>query len=297
MPAVKASPTARRLAESLGVDIATVTGSGPNGRVIKEDVEAAAGGAPAVVSQPALAEAAAVATPAAGASTGAGGVQRLTGVQRVVARRMSESRSTVPEFELHVVVDMERAVALREALKLTTREGRPVPSINDMVVRASALALRNHPRANGSWDDGSFRLHERVDVGVAVAAQDALLVPVIRGVDGKALSTIAAETREIARRGREGGLTPDELEGSTFTVSNLGMFGVRSFSAVINVPEAAILAVGALERRPFVDGDAIVARHQMDLVLCCDHRILYGADAAAFLAELRGNLEVPERLL
>jgi pyruvate dehydrogenase E2 component (dihydrolipoamide acetyltransferase) len=166
-----------------------------------------------------------------------------------------------------------------------------------MVVRASALALRRHPRANGSYRDDAFVLHERVGVGVAVAAQDALLVPVVHDADAKSLGAIARETRALAARGRDGRLTPPELDGGTFTVSNLGMFGVRSFTAVINVPQAAILAVGALERRPVVDGDAVVPRHVMDLTLCCDHRIVYGADAAAFLAELRANLEAPERLL
>jgi pyruvate dehydrogenase E2 component (dihydrolipoamide acetyltransferase) len=276
--AIKASPTARRLAEALGVDLASLTGTGPGGRIVKEDVEAAADGAAAPES----------ATPT---------LQQLTSVQKVVARRMVESRTTVPAFELRVVVDMERAVAMRTALKAAARDGVPVPSFNDMVVRASALALRDHPRANGSYSDGTFVLHERVNVGVAVAAQDALLVPVVADADGKSLGAIARATRDLALRGRDGGLTPPELDGGTFTVSNLGMFGVRSFTAVINVPQAAILAVGALERRAVVDGDAVVPRHVMDLTLCCDHRILYGADAAAFLADLRANLEVPERLL
>jgi pyruvate dehydrogenase E2 component (dihydrolipoamide acetyltransferase) len=224
-------------------------------------------------------------------------VQKLTSTQKVVARRMAESRATVPEFELRVTVDMERAVALRTALKAAARRDEAVPSFNDMVVRASALALRNHPRANASYTDAGFVLHDRVSVGVAVSAQDALLVPVITDADVASLSAIGRRTRELALRGREGRLAPAELEGGTFTVSNLGMFGVRSFSAVVNVPQAAILAVGALERRPVVDGDAVVPRHVMDLALCCDHRILYGADAAGFLAELRGNLEVPERLI
>ncbi|HEU4655981.1 MAG TPA: dihydrolipoamide acetyltransferase family protein [Capillimicrobium sp.] len=302
----KASPTARRLAEELGVDLATVTGSGPGGRIRREDVEAAANGASPAAAAPAApattppATAPAEAPPAAGAVAEAPStttVQALTSVQKVVARRMVESRTTVPEFELLVSVDMERAVALRAALKAAAADGQAVPSFNDMVVRASALALREHPRANGSFADGGFRLHERVNVGVAVAAQDALLVPVVADADRKSLGAIARETRALAGRGRDGKLTPAELDGGTFTVSNLGMFGVRSFTAVINVPQAAILAVGALERRPVVHGDEVVPRHVMDLTLCCDHRILYGADAAAFLADLRANLETPERLL
>lgn len=280
----KASPTARRVAEELGVDLTTVTGTGPGGRVRTEDVEAAAHGsatAPTAAHSPA-------ATPT---------VQPLTSGEKVVARRMGESRSTVPEFELHVAVDMEAAVALRAALKGAAPEGEPVPSFNDMCVRASALALRRHPRANASFRDDGFLLHDRVNVGVAVASRDGLVVPVVPDADEKALGTIAREIRELARRGRDGRLTPADLDGGTFTVSNLGMYGVRSFTAVINVPQAAILAVGALERRPVVEGDAVVPRHVMDVTLCCDHRVLYGAPAAAFLAELRSNLEVPERLL
>jgi pyruvate dehydrogenase E2 component (dihydrolipoamide acetyltransferase) len=279
---IKVSPTARRMAEALGVDLAAVSGSGPGGRVVKEDVEAAAGaGAPAV----------------APAAAPAPALRGLTSTQRVIARRMTESRATVPEFELRVTVDMERAAALRAGLKAAAAADEPVPSFNDMVVRASALALRDHPGVNASYSDDGFVLHDRVNVGVAVAARGALLVPVIEDADVATVSAISRRTRELAARAREGALAPDELEGGTFTVSNLGMFGVRSFSAVINLPQAAILAVGALERRPVVAGDAVVPRHVMDLALCCDHRILYGADAAAFLADLRRNLEVPERLL
>jgi pyruvate dehydrogenase E2 component (dihydrolipoamide acetyltransferase) len=279
------------MADALGVDLAALTGTGPGGRIVKEDVEAAAGGA-------------APATPPARAAAGADGEAvvaprslPLSPVQRVVARRMVESRTTVPDFEVRMVADMERAVALRAALKAAARDGDAVPSINDMVVRASALALARHPRANGSYADGAFALHDAVNVGVAVAAQDALLVPVVADADAKSLGAIARETRALAAAARDGRLTPAQLDGGTFTVSNLGMFGVRSFSAVVNLPQAAILAVGALERRPVADGDAIVARHVMDLTLCSDHRILYGADAAAFLGELRENLQRPERLL
>ena len=311
--AVKASPTARRMAQELGVDLATVTGSGPGGRIVKEDVEAAAGGA-APASETGRSATASGSTPApaaqarptppapaAGASSvpadTAVTVHPLSSTQKVVARRMAQSRSTVPEFELTMEVDMERAVALRAALKGAARDSDVVPSFNDMVVRAAALALRRHPRANGTFADAGLQLHDRINVGVAVAAQDALLVPVVADADIASLGAIARRTRELAARARDGRLTPAEIDGGTFTVSNLGMFGVRSFSAVINVPQAAILAVGALERRPVADGDAIVVRHRMDLTLCGDHRILYGADAAAFLADLRANLEQPERLV
>jgi pyruvate dehydrogenase E2 component (dihydrolipoamide acetyltransferase) len=277
------------MAEALGIDLESLTGSGPGGRVVKEDVEAASNGAGPAPSASAAAPGSAPSAPSA--------PRPLSSTQKVIARRMSESRSTVPEFELQATIDMERAVALRAGLKAAARPDEPVASFNDMVVRAAGLALRAHPAVNASYTEEGFVVHERVNVGVAVAGPGTLLVPVIEDADTATVSAIARRTRELALRAREGALAADELEGGTFTVSNLGMFGVRSFSAVINLPQAAILAVGALERRPVVAGDVVVPRHVMDVTLCCDHRILYGADAAAFLAELRRNLEVPERLL
>ena len=204
---------------------------------------------------------------------------------------MAESKATIPDFTLNIEVDMEGAVALRAELKAL--ELPVTPTYNDMVVKASAIALREFPRANGSYRDGRFELHSRVNVGVAVAAQDALVVPTVFDADAKSLTTIATETRALAGRVREGVVTPPELSGGTFTVSNLGMFGVTSFTAVINPPQAAILSVGALAQRAVVRDGAIVARHTMDLTLACDHRILYGADAAQFLARVRDLLQRP----
>jgi pyruvate dehydrogenase E2 component (dihydrolipoamide acetyltransferase) len=166
-----------------------------------------------------------------------------------------------------------------------------------MVVKASALALREHPRVNGSYRDGRFELHGRVNVGIAVAADEALLVPTVFDADVKSLGAIAAETRALAEQCRAGSITPPQLGGGTFTVSNLGMFGVTAFTAIVNQPQAAILAVGALRRRPVVRDDAIVARHTLHLRLSCDHRILYGADAARFLARVCAHLESPFGLL
>jgi pyruvate dehydrogenase E2 component (dihydrolipoamide acetyltransferase) len=189
---------------------------------------------------------------------------------------------------------MEGAVALRKQLKdaAETLHGT-VPSYNDMVVKASALALREFPRANGSYKDGQFELHSRVNVGVAVAAQDALVVPTVFDADKKSLGEIARDTRALAERVRSNAVTPPELSGGTFTVSNLGMFGVTEFSAVINPPQAAILAVGKMEPRAVVRDGEIVARNVMTITLVCDHRILYGADAAEFLARIRALLEQP----
>jgi pyruvate dehydrogenase E2 component (dihydrolipoamide acetyltransferase) len=205
---------------------------------------------------------------------------------------MAESRATVPDFELRAEVDMSGCVELREQLRPLA--GDALPSYNDMIVKAAALALREFPRVNGAYRDDAFELFPRVNVGVAVAAEDALLVPTVFDADAKSLGAIARTTRELAARARDGAITPPELAGGTFTVSNLGMFGIDSFSAVVNPPQAAILAVGSLRKRALVGrDDEIVARPTVQLTLACDHRILYGADGARFLARVRELLEQP----
>jgi pyruvate dehydrogenase E2 component (dihydrolipoamide acetyltransferase) len=206
---------------------------------------------------------------------------------------MAESKATVPDFALDMDIDMAAAVAMRAQLKDVAEV---VPSFNDMVVKACALALREYPRANGSYKDGRYELHARVNVGVAVAAQDALIVPTVFDADRKSLGEIARATRELAGKVREGTIAPPDLSGGTFTVSNLGMYGITSFTAVINPPQAAILAVGAIEQRPVVLDGEIVPRHRMAVTLACDHRILYGADAAEFLARIRDLLQAPASL-
>jgi pyruvate dehydrogenase E2 component (dihydrolipoamide acetyltransferase) len=206
---------------------------------------------------------------------------------------MAESKATVPEFTLRVDVDMADVVSLRRQLKGAADPDRPVPSLNDFVVKACALALRDHPRANGAYRDGEFHLHSRVNVGIAVAAIDSLLVPTIFDADGKSVGQIAAEARMLAEKARAGSITPPEVAGGTFTVSNLGSFGVAAFTAVINAPQAAILAVGEVADRAVVRGGQLVARPMMSATLSCDHRILYGADAAAFLRRVRELLEAP----
>jgi pyruvate dehydrogenase E2 component (dihydrolipoamide acetyltransferase) len=208
---------------------------------------------------------------------------------------MAESRATVPDFELRAEVDMSAAVALREQLREVSD---PVPSYNDFLVKAAALALREFPRVNGAFREGEFERYSRVNVGIAVAGEDALVVPTIFDADRRSLREIAGSSRELAAKVRDGSITPAELAGSTFSVSNLGMFGVDSFSAVVNPPQAAILAVGALKPRPIVDDTgAIVARPTVQLTLACDHRILYGADGARFLVRVRELLESPVSLL
>jgi pyruvate dehydrogenase E2 component (dihydrolipoyllysine-residue acetyltransferase) len=299
---VKASPLARRVARERGVDLHTLSGSGPGGRIVKADVQAAdatrgaRAGAEADVGGHADAGAAASAAPpptredvttAKGETT----TVALTRMQQTIARRMAESKATIPDFTLLSDVDMEECVRLRSELKRISKD--EAPTYNDMVVKACALALREHPRANGSYRDGALALHSRVNIGVAVAAQDALVVPTVFDADVKALGEIARETRSLAARVRDATITPPELGGGTFTVSNLGMYGISSFTAIINPPQAAILSVGSVQRRVVVRDDEIVARHTMKLTLVCDHRVLYGADAAELLARVRELLQAP----
>jgi len=273
---VKASPLARRIAAELGVDLATLAGSGPHGRVIRSDVERSGARAP-------------------GSAKGTTTRTRPTRLQETVARRMAESRSTVPDFELRCEVDMTRAVALRSELREIVD---PPPSYNDFIVRAVALALRGFPRVNGAYRDSGFEQYSRVNVGIAVSTDDGLLVPTIFDADQRSLAQIAATSRELAAKVRDGSISPTELSGSTFSVSNLGMYGLDSFTAVINPPQAAILAVGSLKPRAVVDdAGAVVARPTVHLTLACDHRILHGADGARFLTRVRDLLQKPVALM
>lgn len=234
-------------------------------------------------------------------------IVELTRTQQTIARRMAESKATIPDFALQMEIDMEACVALRTELKRLSPE--QAPTYNDMIVKACALALHEHPRANGGYRDGKLQLHSRVNVGVAVAVAtdpaspagaaatgDALVVPTLFDADLKSLGEIARETRALAERVRAGTITPPELGGGTFTVSNLGMYGVRSFTAIVNPPQAAILSVGALAPRAVVLAGEVLARNTLTVTLACDHRILYGADAARFLARIRELLEEPAAL-
>jgi pyruvate dehydrogenase E2 component (dihydrolipoamide acetyltransferase) len=291
---VKASPVARRLAKEQGIDLASIEGSGPNGRIVKKDVKKAGAAEEAAPAEAAAAPAPVASAPAsAETAKGEVTVQELSKLQQVVARRMSESKATAPHFYLQAEIDMSQAVSARSRIKAIAAEGEVVPSFNDMVVKACALALKEFPRANGSYKDGRFELYSRVNVGVAVAAQDALVVPTVFDADRKGLRQIATESRALAQRVREGQITPPELSGGTFTVSNLGMFGTQNFSAVINSPQAGILAVGAIEQRPAVREGEIVPAELMSVTLACDHRILYGAEGAQFLARVKALLQEP----
>jgi pyruvate dehydrogenase E2 component (dihydrolipoamide acetyltransferase) len=302
---IKASPVARRMARELGLELGQVHGTGPGGRIVKADVEAAAKGDGARAAAPAEAPPAPepereereapppVVTGDAQTGKGEASTHELTRLQQTVARRMAESKATAPDFVLNVDVEMDEAVELRKRMKAAAPEGQPVPSFNDFVVKAAALALRDFPRANGAYRDGKFELYSRVNVGVAVAGQDALVVPTVFDADSKSLGQIAADSRALAERVRAGAITPPELSSGTFTVSNLGMYGIQSFSAVINPPQAAILAVGAMAPTPVVRDGEVTVRQILRLTLSCDHRILYGADAAEFLGRIRQRLENP----
>jgi pyruvate dehydrogenase E2 component (dihydrolipoamide acetyltransferase) len=272
--AADVSPVARRLAARLGIDLSAVAGSGPGGRIVKADVERASAGQPASTVQ-------------------------LSRLQQTVARRMSEAHATIPDFALSAETGMDAVLALIAELAATGGGGGGARrhSINDLVVKATALALRADPRANGSYQDGVVTLHDHVNIGIAVAAGDALLVPTIFDADRLSLSEISTRSRRLAERARAGTLTPAELSGATFTISNLGMYGVGAFTAVINPPQAAILAVGAVREEPVVRDGAVVPGHRMTLTLSCDHRILYGADGARLLARIREHLEAPLSLV
>jgi len=285
---IVASPVARRIARAAKIDLQTVAGSGRTGRILKADVLALVTDAPPT--QPALGL-----TPdelprprAADAKQ----TEELTRLQSTIARRMAEAKATAPHFYLETEVDMTAAVQARKELA-EHGDGGVVPSINDLIVKAAALALREFPHANGSYREGRFELHGQINVGIAVAAPGALVVPTVFDADRRGLNEIAHESRRLASAVRDGTITPAELARATFTVSNLGMYGIVSFAAIINPPQAAILAVGAVTQQPVVRFGEFATAQLMRLTLSCDHRILYGAEAAAFLARIRWLLERP----
>jgi pyruvate dehydrogenase E2 component (dihydrolipoamide acetyltransferase) len=262
-----ATPVARRTAVELGLSLHGIAGTGPGGRITREDVQRAA------------VEPLASARQTASAAKGEVRVLELTATQATIARRMAESARTIPVFTVSADVDMSLIAGLRRGAR---EESDDVPSVNDFVVKAAALTLREFPRFNASFVDGKVECYSRVNVGVAVATDDALLVPVVFDADRKTVTKIAAETRRLAEGARNRALRPEDLHEGTFTVSNLGMFGVRSFTAIIDPPQVAILAVGSVRR-----DDA------MTVTLSCDHRVVYGADGARFLSRLRELLERP----
>lgn len=289
------SPLARRLARDHGIDLATLSGSGPGGRIVRADIEAAvrsAGPAPA----PAAAQAPAAPAPSAPAVQARADDPDVEAVplnrfRKVAARRLTESKREAPHFYLNREVDAEALLAFRATLNEALAPAKV--SVNDLVVKAVATALREHPAVNVSYTEENLLFHKRVHVGVAVAVEDGLVVPVVRDADRMSVSQIGRETRELAAKARDGKLSAREMSGGTFSVSNLGMFGVDSFSAVINPPEAAILAVGAVRDEPVVRDGQVVPGKRMTVTLSVDHRATDGATAAKFLARLAELLQNP----
>jgi pyruvate dehydrogenase E2 component (dihydrolipoamide acetyltransferase) len=291
---VKASPLAKRIAKDKGIDLAQVAGSADGGRIIKKDIEnfkpAAASAKPAE---------SAVAGKAAPSIPQYVGEEKYTEkpvsqMRKVIAKRLAESLFTAPHFYLNISIDMDNAISARTAINAVA----PVKvSFNDIIIKAVAVALKQHPAVNSSWLGDKIRFNEHTNIGVAMAVEDGLLVPVVRFADGKSLSHISAEVKEYGQKAKAKKLQPSDWEGSTFTVSNLGMFGIDEFTSIINSPDGAILSVGAIQQIPVVKNGAVVPGNVMKLSLGCDHRVVDGATGAAFLQTLKGLLEEPIRLL
>ncbi len=301
---VKASPLAKRLAAEAGIDIAALGGSGPGGRIIKADVEAAKSGAAPVARAPAAATAAAgmgeVLPPPDGVPYEEA---RLSGMRKIIAKRLTHAKQTVPHFYLTVDAEIDRLLELRKRLNAkladegNAKDKTTKISVNDFIIRAVAVALMKVPDANVQFGGDVMYRFSRADISVAVATPGGLITPVIRGAETKGLAEISAEVKDLAARAQEGKLAPEEYQGGTFSISNLGMFGVKEFSAVINPPQGAILAVGAGEPRAIVRHGAIQSATVMSMTLSCDHRAIDGAVGAKFLGVLKGYLEEPGSML
>lgn len=294
---IKASPLARKIAKEKGIDLSKVKGTAANGRIVKKDVEAykpakeeAAPAAKAETASPA-------ARPAAAIVAGKESFEevKVSQMRKTIARRLSESKFGAPHFYLTITVNMDKAIEARTRLN----ELSPVKiSFNDLILKAAASALRQHPNVNSSWLEDKIRYNHHINIGVAVAVEDGLLVPVVRFADAKSLSQIAAEVKDFAGKAKDKKLQPSDWEGSTFTISNLGMFGIEEFTAIINPPDACILAVGGIRQVPVVSADgSIVPGNEMKMTLSCDHRAVDGATGAAFLQTLKAMLEDPLRIL
>ena len=298
---MKISPLARKMAEDKGVDMHQLKGSGENGRIVKRDVETFTPAAqptatpiPTPTAQPAAKETPKPAPAMASAGSDSFEEVPVSQMRKVIARRLAESMYTAPHFYLTIEINMDKATSAREAMN----QYSPVKlSFNDLVIKASAMALRQHPSINSSWLGDKIRINHHVHVGMAVAVPDGLLVPVIRNADIKSLSQISADAKDLGGRAKEKKLQPAEMEGSTFSISNLGMFGIEEFTAIINPPNACILAVGGIKQTPVVANGEIKISGIMKVTLSCDHRVVDGASGAAYLQTFRGLLEDPMRML
>jgi pyruvate dehydrogenase E2 component (dihydrolipoamide acetyltransferase) len=296
---LRSSPLARALARKHGLDLATVTGTGPGGRIVRADVEAAAAAGPAGPAATRPAGQPQPPAPAPAAATGPGAEDEripLSSIRRITAQRLAES-AAAPHFYLTSVVDVGALLALRAELNAQLAPSGPKISVTDLLIRACALTLREHPEVNSSWGGDHLLRHGRVNVGIAVALTDGLIVPVVPDADRKSITQVATEAHILGERARAGKLTPDQFSGGTFTISNLGMYGIDQFTAVINPPEAAILAVGTTREQPVLRDGQLVNVHRLKLTLTVDHGVLDGATAAAFLRDLVTLLERPLRIV
>ncbi len=275
---VKASPLARKLAEEKGISLSRIEGTGDNGRIIKRDVENYTGGKSVnFVAEEKYSE------------------STISQMRKTIARRLSESKFTAPHFYLTMSIDMDQAIATRKAINNHIQPDKI--SFNDLVIKAAAVALKKHPQVNSSWQGDVIRTNEHVNIGVAVAVDEGLLVPVVRFADGKTLTQISGEVRELAGKAKNKKLQPSEWEGNTFTISNLGMFGIEEFTAIINTPDACILAVGGINQVPVVKNGEIIPGNVMKVTLSCDHRVVDGAVGSAFLNTFKNYMENPVLLL
>lgn len=278
---IKASPLAKRIAEDKGVFLEEIKGTGPHGRIVKKDVESIDEEKPSQTNELVSSE-------------DNDEVQSLSSIQKTIAKRMTVAKSSVPHFYLETSVCMDNLIRARSSLKaLAEKSGKKAPSYNDIIVKACAYALQQHPKANSSYNDDTFIIHNEINIGIAVATEDSLIVPVIKSADKKGIQSIGRTSKELASRVRDNKVTPEDLRGATFTVSNLGMYGVSAFQAIVNPPQAAILAVGAIEPKVVFEEGIPVEKNYLALNLSCDHRVLYGADAAIFLQTIRTALEEP----
>jgi len=283
----RSSPLARKMARELGVSLDHVQGSGPRGRIVAADIKSARGGGQAIL--PVLRAAGQARLPLLQQT-----IIPLTAMRRTIAKRLAESTGPIPHFYLTVDLDVTNLMSVRQ--QMIDISGTKL-SVNDFIVRAAALALRHHPNVNASWGDDAITQHGEIHVGVAVATADGLITPVIRNADQKSVTDIASDVRALADKAKNRKLKPDEYQGSTFTISNLGAWGIEEFTAIINPPNAAILAIGTAESRPVVIDKQIVIRERMKITMSCDHRIVDGATGAEFLKTLRQYVEQPLRLL
>ena len=294
---IKASPLAKKLAAEKGIDISQVPGSGDNGRIVKKDVDSYVPGAKTTSAAASATQPATGGKPAAvSASIGQVSYDEVpvSQMRKVIAKRLAESKFTAPHFYITMSIDMDKAVESRSRMN----EVSPVKiSFNDIVLKAVAISLKQHPAVNSSWLGDKIRINHHVNIGVAVAIEDGLLVPVVRFADLKSLSQIGAEVKDLAQRAKAKKLQPADWEGSTFTISNMGMFGVDEFTAIINPPDACILAVSAIQQVPVVKNGAIVPGNVMKLTLSCDHRVVDGATGSAFLQTVKSYLEEPLRMM